>query len=122
MKIKPSGTVWTVLVLGGLMLVISIIKNGRLAEGNLLGVLAYLVLGSLYPPAGILLGAVIVFGMLFRGGMAAISAWLSSLASRSSGPSVTSLPLGPPIQTVDIPAGYNPFPAPVVNVTTRSNV
>ena len=118
MKMKPSGSVWLVLLLGGLMLLLALVKTGRLAEGQLIAVLVYLVAGSLYPPFGVLLGILIVLGMFFRGGGTALFSWLSGLAGRQAGPSVTSLPLAPPIQSVQIPAGYNPFPAPVTNVYT----
>lgn len=107
------------LVLGGAMLFLALVKSGKVAEGQLIGVLAFLVAGSLYPPFGVLLGILIVFGMFFRGGGTALFAWLGGLVNRQSGPAVTSQPLAPVAQVVQIPTGYNPFPA---STTTINNV
>jgi len=107
--------VWGVLAIGGIIAFLAIVHQGTIKEGQFIGLLVFLVAGSLFPPAAIGIGLIIVIAMIYRGAGTQLGDWLSGQVGRSAGAATVGTPFVPVVQPVTIASGYNPFP-PATNV------
>lgn len=93
---KPTGTIFAVFVVAGLIAGLTLIEQGAIAEGTFLALLLFLLLGAIVPPVALTIGVIIVFYLLFTGAGNALSNWVKGIVgSKGAAPSPTQSYTGP---------------------------
>lgn len=107
---KPTGDVWTVFIIAGLIALMAIVTTGGLAEGVFLALLVFVLVGAILPPVGIVVGLIILVAMMFRGNAGGrFFAWLGGLTGRTSTPSQPYAPIAPTLPGYAPPTSSNPY-------------
>lgn len=105
------GAVFGVFVVAGLITLLSILLFRQLKEGVFLALLVFIVVGALWPPGAIAVGAVVAIALFYRGGGQALFTWLGSLSQRQAAPAVTPAfgPIAKSVPGYQLPTSSSPF-------------